>query len=1306
MAQGTLFGLQESQNLKNVERIRKFGFKIVSSACRSAAIIYAREWQARTIQSFEQFDGFCAVLFHFHSLVICVVSAYFPHSMVDDVIPKYSELKQNISDFISDCTHNTKYEHVRRKFKVCPIVLADANAELDPWLVSQPARQHGAGEQAGGRLPDYVTGGGLVCRRRGEESSDRRWGKIRQEMADIFAELLQEFALSAANTFQDRCVTWESYKEEDRERRVLDYVCIPKGWVRKSTDVSFYWPGMERSGAAKHRLSDHALVRVSCAGVGDLHLGRDCFARSAPSCNLRGYRPDGIRDEKQIGAEMDIHTERLENNNTSNIPPDRLSDIVLAACTSPGACYTTYKQQIVPPARPPGYNEALDAVKELKDVGGPQLKEAKRKLNQLRKSYKRSRLEWELRPSRRANTHTTDKMKINGTLTQCRSTWAQGLEETATEKLSSTQVRAENVEIVRQLKVAAEAEPRTAMIDLPLVLKARARLKAGRAVGPDGVSAESLKYIPWSSMRRVASSFQSIFEGEEPTPDTWRNVRVTVQGKCKDFETFDETRFLVIQNLLSKWYSCCVTILLEQWLEHSGLFRDVGMYGFMEDRRTWEITAPLLHMTRHAATWGGDRTMYLASSDIKQAFDHTSISVVRRAMDEVGVPAFLQYAVLEPLCGCISHLVFQDVEVQNVCWDRSIRTGGPEGPLCFNIVVLAMWGPVMRSWKQHGMGYEVVHAHRWCDEDQNIRHEYPHRKHTVSHMLWADNIYVLSRSKEEMIRMMTQLTERLHEYGMTWKPNSLAYMAVGIPHSTHHEAFSIKIKLENHPGVTVYVFPRVMEMQILGTLVSDNYRRDFHADVKHRINIARANFFSEAGFYKSRAIGTKRKLQRYVEKVQSVLVYGLEGCVIDDKTVHDISATEGRFLRMMIHVPPLKDRPETKDEYERRRWKDARDRFCSLGFPSAVQITMYNQWLLAKDLVRYSQLTSYQRSLCQTAWVDCRQAMFSLTSTWESERDLNIATQKYLRKSRHVTGKRVCRGTRARGARGWHRSLELFFGDEWWLFYDGSYRQFLQYAESTCGQRIFNCFYLKWKADPMYVRGQEEEKMEAGDRELTEKQKEKLAKRMAFINENEVLWDEESPGIGLDIQGDSKLIVSWVNGRWRCTNRKYQKRVDQIVSTLCRLGDCMNIRPSSLGSNLVRHQYREANCRADSLTHLAREGRHHQKYVADYEPLYQYERDVYQSFCIRSAFDGGVSCKGCGCGYWIDVGFRLRPEFCVDVSPHLRPVIFKTVRECCWLIPDDSTVTETELYACEALVEGVSDICDKYFNEYFQPMHF
>ena len=34
--------------------------------------------------------------------------------------------------------------------------------------------------------------------------------------------------------------------------------------------------------------------------------------------------------------------------------------------------------------------------------------------------------------------------------------------------------------------------------------------------------------------------------------------------------------------------------------------------------------------------------------------------------------------------------------------------------------------------------------------------------------------------------------------------------------------------------------------------------------------IVRANFFSEAGFYKSRAVGTKRKLKRYVEKIQSV----------------------------------------------------------------------------------------------------------------------------------------------------------------------------------------------------------------------------------------------------------------------------------------------------------------------------------------------------------------------------------------------------------------------------------------------------
>jgi len=120
---------------------------------------------------------------------------------------------------------------------------------------------------------------------------------------------------------------------------------------------------------------------------------------------------------------------------------------------------------------------------------------------------------------------------------------------------------------------------------------------------------------------------------------------------------------------------------------------------------------------------------------------------------------------------------------------------------------------------------------------------------------------------------------------------------------------------------------------------------------------------------------------------------------------------------------------------------------------------------------------------------------------------------------------------------------------------------------------------------------------------------------------------------------------------------------------------------------------------------LAREGRLYQYHIC---VVIQFLPSLFVNVvCIK----GLVSCMDC-CRLQASARVLCR---CIS-SPtrmllaHPRRLFYalssKLFAKCCWLIPDDSTVTVTELYACEALVEGVSDICDKYFNEYLQHMQF
>eukprot|EP00959_Pyramimonas_sp_CCMP1952_P400802 8398536-Pyramimonas_sp.AAC.1 len=59
-------------------------------------------------------------------------------------------------------------------------------------------------------------------------------------------------------------------------------------------------------------------------------------------------------------------------------------------------------------------------------------------------------------------------------------------------------------------------------------------------------------------------------------------------------------------------------------------------------------------------------------------------------------------------CPCTYSTVYNDgIEVLEVRWDKCIRTGGPEGPLVFNLIVAAMWSSTVREWDVLGLGYRM-----------------------------------------------------------------------------------------------------------------------------------------------------------------------------------------------------------------------------------------------------------------------------------------------------------------------------------------------------------------------------------------------------------------------------------------------------------------------------------------------------------------------------------------------------------------------------------------------------------------------
>ena len=252
--------------------------------------------------------------------------------------------------------------------------------------------------------------------------------------------------------------------------------------------------------------------------------------------------------------------------------------------------------------------------------------------------------------------------------------------------------------------------------------------------------------------------------------------------------------------------------------------------------------------------------------------------------------------------------------------------------------------------------------------------------------------------------------------------------------------------------------------------------------------------------------------------------------------------------------------------------------------------------------------------------------------------------------------------------------------------------------------KMFEYFVQSWK--PLPGRGGPRNiKQDTTDQDP--KALDKQAKRLMTIFERTTVWDVMTEGLGLEIRGDSLLIQSWLTGRWRCDNKIYQQRVDTCVNEMFELTRKFGVRPANVGKDIFTHEYREANTRADELTHLAREGR---TFYRNYVHFRSYEEGLLIPIAYRGAYDGGVCGKGSACGFWLQAGYLDTTPYhsylhtCSSSSSshasclhhhqlhhhaHESPLVWRDVAESAWLLAETATITDCELAAAEALARAV-----------------
>ena len=232
-----------------------------------------------------------------------------------------------------------------------------------------------------------------------------------------------------------------------------------------------------------------------------------------------------------------------------------------------------------------------------------------------------------------------------------------------------------------------------------------------------------------------------------------------------------------------------------------------------------------------------------------------------------------------------------------------------------------------------------------------------------------------------------------------------------------------------------------------------------------------------------------------------------------------------------------------------------------------------------------------------------------------------------------------------------------------------------------------------------------------------------MAKRLATLSERVTVWDMCSDGLGLEMIGDSLLICNWASGVWgvgrgvRGEGERYQARVARLQDQLERMY-CSGLRPSNLGADFVKHEYREGNTRADELTHKARNG----EYINEFNVAAAFPPHLHhtmQAIGLRGKFDGGVDETGVGIGWWLQIGLiPLGHSHTLDFSvehvhvskraryssslpsprthtPSTFPIDWRDVGQCALALSPACTITDAELSALEGLTMAAEKALDQ-----------
>ena len=471
------------------------------------------------------------------------------------------------------------------------------------------------------------------------------------------------------------------------------------------------------------------------------------------------------------------------------------------------------------------------------------------------------------------------RLRVDGELSENRSDWLVEAQKFGERRFGDVakdprQPRRALQEVYSAAKAAEMDGIRCTTPSLLMILGARSRLRSGSAAGADGCPPEVYKSIPFAAVVRAKELFHERLKEEASVdPLTWKIIEFIGLQKVPGAFDLEDFRWIAKLDCMQKWYLRSLRPCYQRAIRPT----IVAAYGFKRGRNTGDVVNLIRTLLTFAHTWAKALQLhvYVSSQDVATAFDAMDHELLKEAMLKRGLHPRLVFGLLRELTDMKGHISIPSAGTSEPFdFRKGGKQGGVETPDEWNMLVEFLLEPLVRSWRERGFGIQLV---EWATG--------------ITHVVWADNIWLIAASLEQLQIMTDELTETIYSARLRWKPKSLQILCGGL-------ALGTKPKLSTMTtDLNILDYDVVECLEVLGSLLDG--RGSTYASIHHRLRKAEGVFWSNShAFLGPGSVGSK--LKAWASGPASSSILDSSGWAINQGVMHFLRRWEFRWLRKLL----------------------------------------------------------------------------------------------------------------------------------------------------------------------------------------------------------------------------------------------------------------------------------------------------------------------------------------------------------------------------------------------------------------------